>query len=153
VPIPVVESVLHAPVVSPAVVRIGPDRTLLDPPWEMVGCAVAHVWPDGNLAGGWARVMWPVDASSRRPIAPLDLHLGHVLELCTQQHGRRMARYAIVADVDEQRMVLVPAASAVDAASIARRAVDVWRAAELAATEDAWYERIARACRSGGTVS
>ena len=68
-----------APVVGPAVVRIGPDRTLLDPPWEMVGCAVAHVWPDDRLAGGWARVEWPVDVWSHRPIAPLDLHLGHVL--------------------------------------------------------------------------
>jgi hypothetical protein len=153
VPIPVVESVLHAPVVDPAVVRIEPDRTLLDPPWEMLGCAVAHVWPDGSFAGGWARVVWPVDDSSRRPIAPLDLHLGHVLEFSALQDGVRMARYAVVAEVDEQRMVLVPAASAVDAASIARRAVDVWRAAVLAATEDAWHERIARACRSGGTVS
>ncbi len=151
-PIPVVESVLGAPVVGPAVVRIGPDRTLLDPPWEMVGCAVAHVWPDHHLAGGWARVVWPVDGSSRRPIAPLDLHLGHVLELSAQQDGDRMVHYAVVADVDEQRMVFVPAGSAVDAASIARRAVDVWRAAVLAATEDAWHERIARACRSGGTA-
>lgn len=142
-----------APVVGPAVVRIGPDRTLLDPPWEMVGCAVTHIWPDERLVGGWARVVWPVDVWCRRPVAPLDLHLGHVLELSAQYDGRRSVRYAIVADVDERRMVLVAAASAVDAVSIARRAVDVWRAAELAETEDAWRERIARARRSEDPVS
>ena len=132
---------------APAVVRIGPDRTLLDPPWEMAGCAVAHIWPDARVTCGWARVAWPVDPWSSRPVAPLDLHLGHVLEF-SLVGAHPVVRYAIVADRDEARMILVPAASPGDAVSIARRLVDVWRAAELARTEDIWRERIARALKS-----
>jgi hypothetical protein len=147
VPIEVVEPSVVAPVVGPAVVRIGPDRTLLDPPWEMLGCTVAHVWPDDCIAGGWARVAWPLDQWCARPIAPLDLHLGHVLEFSTQARGRRMVCFAIVANVDENGMALVPAESATDATLIARRSVDVWHATELAATEDAWSARIRRAER------
>ena len=59
-------------------------------------------------------------------------------------------RYACVADVDPQHMVLVAAASAFEAISMAARAVDVWRAAELAAVEDAWRERIEAAQRFYG---
>ena len=120
----------------------------------MVGCVIAHVWPDDRLVDGWARVIWPIDGWSRRPVAPLDLHLGHVLELFVQDGSRgAVACYAIVADVDEQRMILMPARSADDATSIARRAVEVWQSAELAATEDAWCVRIARTCPSDGPMS
>jgi hypothetical protein len=136
---------MYAPVVGPTVVRIGPDRTLLDPPWEMLGCTVAHVWPDDRVAGGWQRVAWPVDDWCARPIAPLDLHLGHVLEFSTQASGRRMVRFTIVANVHENVMALVPAESVTDATLIARGAVDVWRAAELDATEAVWRELITRA--------
>jgi hypothetical protein len=147
VPIPSDEPWTYAPVVGPAVVRIGPDRTLLDPPWEMYGCSVAHVWPDDRVAGGWQRVAWPVDDWCARPIAPLDLHLGHVLEFSSDASGRRIVRFAIVANVHENVMALVPAESVTDASSIAGRAVDVWRATELAATEAAWRARIWRAER------
>lgn len=129
------------PVLEPAVVRIGPDRTLLDPPWGMRGCAVAHLWIDETVPGGWARVAWPLEAASSRPVAPLDLHLGHVLELA-QGSARCHALYACVAHADERRVVLVPAASALEAVSMARHAVDVWRANELAAVEDEWRQRI-----------
>lgn len=146
-PIPVIEPAVRAREVGPAVVRIGPDRTLLDAPWDMIGCAVAHIWADEKGAGGWVRVIWPLDGRSRRPVAPLDLHLGHVLEL-TVQGGSGVVVHGIVAEVDEKRMVLVPAATAVDATAIARRVVDVWREAELAAAKDAWRQRIERTGRS-----
>jgi hypothetical protein len=153
VPVLVDEPIQRARVVGPAVVRIGPDRTLLDPPWDLVGCAVAHIWPDDAVDGGWARVVWPVDSWWGRPVAPLDLHLGHVLELSVPYRTAVGVRYACVADVDQERMVLVPAASAFDAISMARGAVDVWRGAQLAAAEDAWRERIAAAQRFyGGSI-
>ena len=132
---------------EPAVVRIGPDHTLLDPPWGMVGCAVAHVWLDDRVPGGWVRAAWPSDRWSNRPIAPLDLHLGHVLELSLQRGTALDVRYACVADADPGNVVLVAAASALEAVSMARRAVDVWQAAQLVAVEDAWRERIAAAQR------
>jgi hypothetical protein len=144
VPIEVVEPFAVARVVGPTVVRIGPDRTLLDAPWEMFGCTVTHVWPDERVAGGWARVEWPVDISSRRPIAPLDLHLGHVLELAVQRDGRGSVLYAIAADVTQYQMILVPAASALQAVSTATRAIDVWRRAEIRAASDEWLDRHTR---------
>jgi hypothetical protein len=145
VPIPTDELRTYAPVVGPAVVRIGPDRTLLDPPWEMLGCTVAHVWPDDRVAGGWQRVAWPVDDWCGRPIAPLDLHLGHVLEFSAQMGERRSVRFAVVAKVDQDVLALVPAESVTNATLIARGAVDVWRAAELVATEADWRELMTRA--------
>jgi hypothetical protein len=129
---------------EPAVVRIGPDRTLLDPPWDLVDYAVAHVWTDDHVPGGWMRVAWPSDPSSGRPIAPLDLHLGHVLELSWRNGigGAAFVYYACIADVDHQRIILVRAFSLSDAVEMARRVVDVWRAAELATTEERWCQRI-----------
>ena len=143
-PITVVEPFAFAPVVGPTVVRIGPDRTLLDAPWEMLGCTVANVWPDDRVAGGWARVEWPRDGWSGRPIAPLDLHFGHTLAVGAERNGRWISRYATVADVDDHRVVLAAAASAAEAASIARRAVDAWRATELAAAELTFRRRTYR---------
>src|SRR4051794_16906952 len=89
VPIIVGKSVLAAAVVSPAVVRIGPDRSLLEPPWDMLGCTVAHIWLDDHASGGLAGAVWPRDPWSNRPIAPLDLHLGHVLELAVEREAYR----------------------------------------------------------------
>ena len=152
-PILVDEPPTHAPIGRPAVVRIGPDRTLLDPPWEMWGCTVAHVWPCDHVAGGWARVEWPVDEWSHRPIAPLDLHLGHVLEFWPGDRSFGSVRYAIVAGVDEQRTVLVAAESAAGAASIARHVVDTWWASQLAAAEEEWRGRIVRAGQPTWTAS
>jgi hypothetical protein len=143
VPIEVVDRGVGAPLVGPAVVRIGPDRTLLDAPWEMIGCIVANVWRDERVAGGWVRVEWPVDVRSLRPIAPLDLHLGHMLELSAQQYARGAAHHAIVVDVDPQRMVLVGAGSAAMALAMHHNAVDAWRRAELLDTAKVWRERIA----------
>ena len=145
-PIPASTWSVGAPAIEPAVVRIGPDRTLLDPPWGLRMYFVAHVWPDNAIGGGWARRTWPTDPS-RRPGAPLDLHLGHVLDFVSPCHAGWEVRYGWVADVDERRMVVVPAASAIDAAEAASRAVDVWRSAELGEVERLWRERIAGAQR------
>jgi hypothetical protein len=113
----------------------------------MVGCTVAHVWRDDRMPGGWVRATWPNDRWSHRPIAPLDLHLGHVLELSMQRGTALDVRYACVADAHPEHVVLVAAASAREAITMARRAVDVWQAAQLVAVEDVWRERIAAAQR------
>lgn len=144
VPIEIVEPSVLATDVGPAVVRIGPDRTLLDAPWDMFGCTVANVWPDGRVAGGWARVEWPRDRWSGRSIAPFDLHLGHVLAFTEAESSSRSEWYAIVADVDEHRMVLLRSAAASEAIFAARRAVDVYWASECASSEGVWRERLAR---------
>ena len=78
------------------------------------------------------------------PIVPLDLHLGHVLEFTVRYEGGIGIWTAIVADVDGQRMVLVPSTSPAEAESIARRMVAVWQATEAAAIETLWRDRVAR---------
>ncbi len=150
VPTVVAEPVAGATAVAPAVVRIGPDRVLLDSPWDMVDCSVAHVWLDDTVTGGLIRAAWPRHPWSRRPIAPLDLHLGHALEFSTHIEATLEVRYAFVAEVGLQSIVLVSAASVFDAVSMARRAVDVWKVAQLAAAEDAWHQRVEAAQRLYG---
>ncbi len=142
-PIEVVEPSALAPVVGPAVVRIGPDRTLLDAPWEIFGCTVANVWHDERAAGGWVRVQWPCEYWSHRSIVPLDLHAGHVLELSSRQYDLRAPFYAIVVDVDAHRMILVGVRHADSALAIHHGVVDAWRQAELLATAKLWWEKIA----------
>ena len=133
--------------IEPAIVRIGPDRTLLDPPWGLREYVVAHVWPDNAILGGWARLGWPAEPWSHRPIAPVDLHLGHVLEFVSSLVPIVAAQYAWVAAVDGRRMVVVPCASATDAAEAACRAVEIWRTAEIGDVERSWRDRIAAAER------
>jgi hypothetical protein len=147
VPIPPSKCEVVAHDIEPAVVRIGPDRTLLDPPWGLWPYRVAHVWPDRSTSGGWARRTWPEDAWSHRPIAPQDLHLGHVLEFASRSGSRVAVQYAWVAEVDDRRMVVVPCASAIDAVGAAARAVEIWRAAEIGDVERVWRERMAAAQR------
>ena len=130
--------------VEPALVRLAVDRTVFDAPWALPVVAIAHVWPDARLAGGWARVAWPVDVTTRRFVAPLDLQIGHVLEVMVVG-GTRC--FGWIADTDQRRFVLVPAADVSAAIRAAGRAVDVWHAAELAAIEDAWRARLERVDR------
>lgn len=129
------------PPVEPALLRIGTDATLLDTPWGLVGSTVANVWRDDASAGGWARVPWPIAPGTTRLVVPVDLHLGHVLEVAAWRGGTWSAVYGWVADVDTRRIILVPSVSAPAAVGAARRAVDVWRAAELGAIEERWRAR------------
>ena len=80
---------------------------------------------------------------SHWPIAPVDLHLGHVLEFGSSLEDCR--RYAWVAAVDNWRMV--PCESAMEAVEAARVAVGTWHASEVSEVEAAWRERIAAAQR------
>ena len=127
------------------------DRTVLDLPWGLRAGAVANVWRDARWPGGWARVPWPVDPLVGRFIAPVDLQLGHVLEITAADDGSQL--YAWVVDVDGRRFVLAPESDAADAARAAGQAVDIFRIAELAAVEDAWrarFDRIRRTCDGVG---
>lgn len=127
--------------------RLAPDRTVLDSLWGVAASSLALVWPDGWAPGGWARAVWPVDPVSRRPVAPVDLHVGHVLEVSAGRAGQWQAAYGWIADADDRRFVVVPSASAAEAVGMAGRAFMVWRAAELACVEDAWQQRFERATR------
>lgn len=137
---------------EPAIVRLAPDRTVLDPPWGLAA-ALALVWPDDRAPGGWARAVWPLEPTSRRPVAPVDLHVGHVLEVGVWRGSDWLFVYGWIADADGQRFVVAPSASAADAVGMAGRAFDLWRAAELAGVEDAWRQRLARATRFGNRTS
>jgi len=139
--------------IEPAIVRLARDRTVLDPIWGLAGSALALVWPDDRASGGWARAIWPLEPMSRQPVAPIDLHVGHVLEVGGWRGSDWQYVYAWIADADGQRFVVVPSASAVEAVGMAGRAFDVWRAAELSRLEDEWRERFARATRSGNPTS
>lgn len=124
--------------------RLALDRGVIDPPWGLPVAAIAHVWPEPRAPGGWTRVAWPSDAQVRRFVAPLDLQIGHVLEV-TASDGWRC--YGWVADADANRFVVAPARDAASAVVAAARAVEIWHTAELAAVEDAWRARIARVHR------
>ena len=91
---------------QPTVVRLAVDRGVVDAPWGISLVAIAHVWPEGPGDPQWIRVAWPLDRSTRRFIAPVDLQIGHVLEIAAY---REAPRYAWVADADQHRFVLAPA--------------------------------------------
>lgn len=133
--------------------RLAPDRTVLDPIWHLHADSLALVWPDERAAGGWARAVWPVDPASRRPVAPVDLHVGHVLEVRVLRGSDWQSVYGWIADADDRRFVVAPSPSAAEAVGMAGRAFDVWRAAELAGVEDAWRQRFERAARFGKRTS
>jgi hypothetical protein len=79
-----------------------------------------------------------------RFLAPLDLRVGHALEV-VEVGGSHC--YGWVADADEHRFVLVPSPDAGAAVDAAARASAVWEAAEIAVVEAVWRERIARVRR------
>jgi hypothetical protein len=101
--------------------------------------AIAHVWPENHGNPRWMRVAWPLDRRTRRFLAPVDLQIGHVLEIVPY---REVPRYAWVADADQNRFILAPAPDAAAAVVAARCAVDVWQADEIAEIEFAWRTRI-----------
>lgn len=133
--------------------RLAPDRTVLDPIWGLHAESLALVWPDERTPGGWARAVWPVEPTSRCPVAPVDLHVGHVLVVGVWRGSDWQSVYGWIADADDRRFVVAPAASAAEAVGMAGRAFDVWRAAELAGVEDAWRQRFERATRFGNRTS
>jgi hypothetical protein len=122
-----------------ALVRISGDRLVLDAPWGLRLASIAHIWPEPRAPGGWMRVAWPIDAVSRRFVAPVDLQVGHALEV-TDAHGA--SGFGWVADADSRRFVLAPARDGQDAVISAGRALDLWRAAELVAIEEDWRSRM-----------
>lgn len=127
---------------GPAVVRLGVQRTVVDLPWGLGLHGIASIWVDPTTDGGWARAWWPRSHHGSSLVAPLDLQVGHVLEV-HGDHGQFV--YGWVADVDEHRFVLAAASDACAAAEAARRALSVWQAAELARVEEEWRSRIRRA--------
>lgn len=121
--------------------RLGPDRSVVDAPWGLGVHAIANIWLDPPPSGGWARAWWPRSPVGLAVVAPLDLQIGHVLEV----HGEygRFA-YGWIADADDRRFVLAAAPDAFAAMEAARRALEVWHAAELACVEEEWRSRIRR---------
>lgn len=113
---------------------------MLDAPWSLRLRAIANLWPAPACASGWSRAFWP-GALGGRAVAPLDLQVGHVLELTTI---REAVAYGWVADVDALRFVLVAAPDANNAVATASRALAVWQAAELAQVENNWRQRLMR---------
>ena len=133
-----IQFVLPVPV-APALVRLGPDRSVLDAPWGLHVTSIAHIWHEPRAPGGWMRVVWPVDVVNRRFIAPNDLQIGHVLEM-GDADGTRC--FGWVADADGRRFVLAPAPNGPDAMTAAGQAVDLWRAAELVRIGNEWQRRL-----------
>lgn len=127
---------------GPAVVRLGVDRSVVDAPWGLCVRAVANVWAEPSSDGGLARAWWPRAHHGLSVVAPLDLQVGHVLEVrgdCGQ------FAYGWVADVDQHRFVLAAAPDAGAAVEAAGRALGIWQAAEFARVEEEWRSRIRRA--------
>ncbi|MGE0306156.1 MAG: hypothetical protein AB7Q27_10380, partial [Acidimicrobiia bacterium] len=98
------------------------DRGVIDLPWGIPIAAIAHVWLDPRAPGGWGRATWPADPIRHLHVAPLDLHVGHVLEI-TSLGGHRW--YAWIADADACRFVLAPSPDASTAATSAAHAIEL----------------------------
>jgi hypothetical protein len=124
------------------VARLGIDRTVLDAPWDEPIVCIAHVWPDDRCADGWMRVPWPIEPRTGRFVAPIDIHLGHVLELDTAVRTRPLDCW--VGDVDNRRIVLLPAQDRLTATIAGARAVELYRQSELAAVANEWSSRLNR---------
>ena len=125
---------------EPTIVRLGQDRVVLDPPWGLRAQWWSHVWPDPSAPGGWRRFLWPNDVRYGLPVAPVDLCIGHVVELIVA--GRPL--YAWVADAPGDRFVLVPALDAQRAVLAGRHAHGLWNEAELARVRQEWLDRLDR---------
>ena len=78
--------------------RLGLDRAVIDAPWGLGAYAIANIWRDPATGGGWERAWWPRSSCGPAVVAPLDLQIGHVLEV-HGDHGR--LAYGWIADVDE----------------------------------------------------
>ena len=114
--------------------RLGPGRILLDLPMGTDPRKVASVWLGGDPPS-WVRAVWPVDARSVLPIAPLDLWSGHVIEFSDRADDEWSATYACVLGAQDGALVAMFAASAAEAISMSSQVHAAWSRAQV---ETAW---------------
>jgi hypothetical protein len=126
------------------VLRLAPDRVLLDLPRGATVGAVASVWVDED-AGEWRRAAWP-RASVGLPIAPLDLWVGHVVEFGSGG-AAACPTYACVLGVSPTAIVIGVQRTAFDAVAAGRLAHEAWlaqrmfdAAAALRSRDGLWHE-------------
>jgi hypothetical protein len=115
------------------VLRLGPGRILLDLPTGSEARGTASVW-FADDPPGWARVPWPVDAGSNRPIAPLDLWSGHVIEFSHWAGEEWSACYACVLGARESALVAMFANSSTEAIHLASDVHIAWSRAQVERT-------------------
>lgn len=121
--------------------RRGPDHEV----WDLTAPAVttvASIWLAG-AAPVWCRAVWP-QTTDGAPLAPLDLSVGHVLELCTHRPGTVTVRYACVLNVASDAIVAFVTSDCDRARQASILTDSAWRDARL---NDAW-EQIGRPSRS-----
>jgi hypothetical protein len=106
-----------------AVWRLGPNSQV----WDQRATQVATIWQDSD-SDGWWRAEWPQDPYGS-PIAPLDLCVGHTLELRAIDATR--AGYASVVAVQAGALVAVLSHDRDCATRISRQLHDNWRNGRL----------------------
>ncbi len=112
--------------------RTGPDRQV----WELTAPAVtmvASIWLAGEPAA-WRRAFWPYDANGVA-VAPLDLNVGHVVELCTHGQAAITVRYACVIDIAPDTVVVLVASACDRALQASALIASTWCDARI---NDAW---------------
>jgi hypothetical protein len=112
------------------VLRLGPGRILVDLPVGAGEWTVASVWLSDE-PWRWARASWPIDPKALRPIAPLDLCPGHVVEFANRTDTGWAAIYACVLGARDDALVGMLAVSAAEAISIASQVHAAWRHAQV----------------------
>lgn len=110
--------------------RLGSGRILLDLPIRTDPRSVASVWVGGDPPR-WVRAVWPVDARSVLPIAPLDLWSGHVIEFSDRADEDWSATYACVLEAQDAAVVAMFAASATEAISMSSQVHAAWSRAQV----------------------
>jgi hypothetical protein len=109
--------------------RLGPELQL----WDLPRTRIATIWrpPEHNH---WCRAEWPHDPTSDAPVAPLDLSVGHTLELAAQDAA--LVGYACVIAVQPDAVIAYLAADFGHVEHAGRLVVARWQEAQLHRARD-----------------
>ena len=96
----------------------------------------ATIWrrPDDDC---WCRAEWPRDPASDAPVAPLDLSVGHTLELVPPGAGR--TKYACVIAVKSDAVVACRAEDLAAVERASRLLSTRWRASQLQRASEQFF--------------
>ncbi len=114
--------------------RLGPDHQI----WDLTAPAattVASIWLAGEPPV-WRRAVWPQTIDGV-PVAPLDLSVGHLLELCTHRPVMVTVRYACVLDIVSDAIVAFVTSDCDRAQQASILTDSAWRHARL---NQAWEQ-------------
>lgn len=112
--------------------RLGPELQL----WDLPRTRIATIWrqPENN---GWWRAEWPHDPTSETPVAPLDLSVGHTVELAAP--GSALIGYACVIAVQPDAVIAYYATDLGHVEHAGRYVVARWQDSQLQRARERFF--------------